>query len=98
MFALMSIHHPHPEHRDALVESMRRFGAAMAGGTGLLGVHTLADARSDRLVGLAMFESQAAAEPLLALAREAVAHDDFDTWEVVDIDSLALSPARLSGE
>ncbi|GGC79448.1 hypothetical protein GCM10011512_02620 [Tersicoccus solisilvae] len=91
MFAMMSVHTPHPEHRDALIDSMHRFGAAMRGHPGLISVHTLEDERSGRLVGLALFESEEAAERLAPLARAAVADDDFDTWEAVDPDGLRLT-------
>jgi heme-degrading monooxygenase HmoA len=91
MFILMSVHHPHPEHRAALIESMHRYGAALDGKPGLVSVHTLEDARSDRLVGLAIFESQGAFERLAPLARAAVSDDDFETWEQVEIDGLALT-------
>ncbi len=91
MYILMSVHHPHSEHREALIESMHRYGDALQGQPGLISVHTLEDARSDRLVGLAIFESQEAFERLVPLARAAVADDDFDTWERVEIDGLALT-------
>ncbi len=90
MYTVVSIHTPHPEHRDALVDSMHRFGAAMRGHDGLIGVHTLQDATTGRLVGLAMFESEEAAQRLLPLARVAVETDAFDVWEAQDIDGLKL--------
>lgn len=93
MYTVMSVHTPHDEHRDALIDSMHRFGAAMEGQPGLISVHTLADARSPRLVGLAIFESQDAADRMLPLARAAVTDDDFDTWESTDIDGLILTDA-----
>lgn len=95
MFALMSIHRPKPEYRAEVIASMQRYGAALVGKPGLIGVYTLADARSDRLVGIAMFESREAADALLPAARATVADDDFDTWEEVDIDGLSLTPAVL---
>jgi hypothetical protein len=91
MFILMSIHHPKPEHRAALIDSMHRYGAAIAGKPGIRGIHTLADARSSRLVGLAIFESQADFERLAPIAREAVKDDPFDVWEEVEIDGLMLT-------
>lgn len=96
MFVLMSVHHPKPEHRDDVIASMHRFGAAMEGKPGLVGVHTLADARTERLVGLALFQSKEAADALLPAARAAVAEDDFATWEAADIDGFALSPALIN--
>lgn len=90
MYTVMSVHTPHPQHRDALVDSMHRFGAAMRGHDGLIGAHTLADTGSDRFVGLAMFDSEEAAQRLLPLARAAVADDLFDVWESREIDGMRL--------
>lgn len=91
MFILMSIHHPKPEHEAALIDSMHRYGAAIRGKPGVRGIHTLKDERSPRLVGLAIFESQADFERLAPLAREAVKDDPFDVWEEVPIDGLMLT-------
>jgi hypothetical protein len=91
VFVLMSVHHPHPEHREALIASMHRYAAAIAGKPGLVSVHTLADAGSPRLVGLAIFDSEADFEALAPLARAAVADDPFAVWEKVPIDGLRLT-------
>ncbi len=88
---LMSIHHPHPEHRAALVDSMHRYGAAILGEAGLVSIRTLADEDSDRLVGLAIFDSREDYERLAPIARAAVADDPFDEWEQVPIDGLRLT-------
>ena len=61
-------------------DSMRRFGAAIAGREGVISVRTMLDEASGRLVGIAIFESEEAANALLPLAQAAVADDDFDTW------------------
>lgn len=87
----MSVHHPHAEHRAALIESMHRYGAALAGQPGLVSVHTLEDADSDRLVGLAIFESEAAFRELAPRARAAVEGDPFEVWERIEIDGLRLT-------
>ena len=81
MDAVMSIHVPKPEYRDALIDSMHRFGAAMEGQPGLVGVHTLAEQDGTRLIGLAMFDSREAAIAIMPRARAAVEGDDFDLWE-----------------
>ncbi len=76
----LSIHRPRPEHEQDLIESMHRFGAT-AREQGAIEAHTFKDARSDALVGLAIWRSEddlAAARPALA---SAVEHDDFDAWE-----------------
>ena len=90
MFILMSIHHPRPEHEAALIDSMHRYGAAITGRPGLRSIHTLKDRGSDRLVGLAVFESEEDFERLAPVARAAVRDDPFDTWERVEIDGLQL--------
>ena len=54
MFILMSIHHPKPEYRAALIDSMHRYQNAIKDQTGLVGIHTLKDELSPRLVGLAI--------------------------------------------
>ncbi len=76
----LSIHRPRPEHEQALIASMHRFGAT-AREQGAIEAHTLKDARSEALIGLAIWRSDddlAAARPALAAAVEG---DDFDTWE-----------------
>ena len=90
MFILMSIHHPHPEYEAALIDSMHRYGAAIRGQPGLVSIHTLKDANSERLVGLAIFESEADFLRLAPIAREAVKNDPFDKWEKVDIEGFRL--------
>ena len=52
MFILLSIHHPHPRHEAALIDSMHRYGAALHGRAGLRSIQTLKDQASDRLVGV----------------------------------------------
>ena len=64
-----------------LIESMHRFGEAIKTQPGLREVHTLADEKSGRLVGLAVWDSKQsmlAARPVMAKATEG---DDFDAWE-----------------
>jgi hypothetical protein len=90
MFILMSLHHPKPEYEQALIDSMHRYGAAIRGQQGCRAIHTLKDMRSNRLVGLAIFESEADFQRLAPLGRAAVADDPFDVWEEVEIDGLML--------
>jgi heme-degrading monooxygenase HmoA len=90
MFILMSIHHPRPEHKAALIDSLHRYGAAIKGRPGLRSIHTLKDRGSDRLVGLAVFESKEDFDRLAPAARAAVKDDPFDVWERVEIDGLML--------
>lgn len=85
MYVHVSIHHPKPGKRDLLIESMHRFGAALQGAPGLVSVQTLYDEQQDVLMGLAIWESQAAWQASIHLAREAVQNDPFDEWEAQDV-------------
>ena len=85
MYVHVSIHHPKPGKRDALIDSMHRNGAAITGAPGLVSVQTLYDAQQDVLMGLAIWESQAAWEASINLARAAVKDDPFDEWEAQDV-------------
>ncbi|NHB86096.1 hypothetical protein G7085_20460 [Tessaracoccus sp. HDW20] len=70
---------------------MHRYGAAIVGRPGLVSVHTLEDVGSERLVGLAIFESEADFEALAPVARAAVADDPFEVWERQPIEGLRLT-------
>lgn len=86
----VSIHRPKPEHEQAVIDSMHRFGDAARSQEGLLEVHTLKDQRSDALVGFAVWESAdalMAARPALAAATES---DDFEAWETGPIQGFLL--------
>jgi heme-degrading monooxygenase HmoA len=69
---------------------MHRFAAAIEGMPGLVSVHTLSDTSSDRLVGLAIFETEEDFVRLAPLARATVADDPFDVWEQREIDGFRL--------
>jgi heme-degrading monooxygenase HmoA len=85
MWVHMSVHHPKPGKKDALIESMHRFGAAIRNAPGLVSVQTLYDADQDVLIGMAIWESQEAFQASVHLARAAVANDPFDEWEAEDV-------------
>ena len=91
MFTHLSIHHPKPGQRDALIASMHRFGEALAGAPGLISVHTLHDPDEDVLVGLALWESEEAFRASAHLGGAAVADDPFDEWESSDVDPYRLT-------
>jgi heme-degrading monooxygenase HmoA len=80
MFVHMAIHHPKPEYAADLLASMHRVGAAAQGTPGLIEIDAWRDTGSDRLLGLARWESeadyQAASEAIFAV----VADDPFDVW------------------
>jgi heme-degrading monooxygenase HmoA len=90
MYYHVSIHHPRPGKRDALIDSMHRYGDAIRNAPGLVSVHTLYDADQDVLMGLAIWESREAWQASVDLAREAVASDPFDEWESQDVQGFRL--------
>jgi heme-degrading monooxygenase HmoA len=58
MLAHLAIHTPKPERIDDLIASMQRFAAAGRSQAGLQEVHTMRDAESGKLLGLAIWESR----------------------------------------
>lgn len=91
MFVHISVHHPNAGSEDALIDSMRRFGAPLKGAPGLISVHTLQDKDAGVLVGLALWESQEAMRASIHLARAATADDPFDEWESQDVQGYRLT-------
>lgn len=80
MFIHLAIHHPKPEHADALLASMHRVDQAAQGATGLLQIGAWRDQGSDRLVGLALWESAEAFEASAERIFQVVADAPFDQW------------------
>jgi quinol monooxygenase YgiN len=78
VFVHLAIHNPRPGKAEAMLESMNRFGEAMKAGDGLVLHGALRDERSNRLVGLAIWESREAWEAAIGPAREAVGDLDLD--------------------
>ena len=60
MFMHIAIHTPKPEHRDDVIASMQRAGAASDGAEGLLQMGPWLEIDGGRLVGLAIWESREA--------------------------------------
>jgi heme-degrading monooxygenase HmoA len=81
MIVHIAIHTPKPEHVDDLVDSMHRFAAAGRTQPGLQEVHTMRDAKSGKLFGLAIWESREAFEAGVGSMRAAVEDDSFLDWE-----------------
>jgi heme-degrading monooxygenase HmoA len=93
VFYHVSVHHPRAGRRDELIESMHRYGAALAGAPGLVSVHTLRDDGQEVLMGMAVWESEDAWQASVHLARAAVADDPFDEWEAEQVTGYRLSEA-----
>ena len=93
MFTHIAIHTPKPEHRDDVIASMRRVGAASAGARGLVQMGPWQEIDGGRLVGLAIWESReaflAAAPGIFAV----VGNDRFDEWDAEPTVSLHLEEA-----
>jgi len=87
----MSIHFPKEGKDKYLIDSMHRFGDAMKGKEGLIMAHTTKDEDTNRLIGLAVWESKdhwLAARPAMA---EAVKDDPFEEWELKEPDVFHLN-------
>ena len=81
MIAHIAIHTPNPESADELIASMKRFAAAGRSQPGLQEVHTMRDAESGKLLGLALWETREAFESGVQAMRAAVGDDPFPEWE-----------------
>lgn len=81
MIVHIAIHTPKPEHVDDLIASMHRFAAGGASQAGLREVHTMRDAGSGKLFGLAMWESREAFDAGVSSMRAAVEDDPILDWE-----------------
>jgi heme-degrading monooxygenase HmoA len=81
MFVHLGVHRPRAGKEDDLIDSLRRFGAAMEGRGGFRGAYVLRGQPPGALVSLALWESRRdweAARPAMA---DAVKDDPFDEWE-----------------
>jgi quinol monooxygenase YgiN len=93
MFTHLAIHHPHPEHREALRASMRRVDAAARASAGLIRIDDWAEIDGDRLVGIAIWESREAYEAAAQTIFAAVAGDPFDVWWASPPETIYLESA-----
>jgi heme-degrading monooxygenase HmoA len=80
MFIHLAVHHPKAEYTDDLLGSMQRVDEAAKGAPGLIQIGAWRDSRSDRLIGLALWESQEAFQASAERIFAAVADDPFDVW------------------
>lgn len=78
----MSVHYPKPEKKILLIESMHRFGKAMEDKKGLIMAHTTKDEDSNRLIGLAIWDSKENWLAARSAMIEAVKDDPFEDWEL----------------
>ena len=78
---------PLPEHREAVIDSMQRYGRVAREQPGMISVGVV-DAEDGRLVGVAMWESVEAARAASPALMAEVGDDPFTTWDEKPIDSL----------
>jgi heme-degrading monooxygenase HmoA len=81
MIVHLAIHTPKPEGVEPLIASMQLFAAAGRKQPGLREVHTMRDAESGKLLGLAIWESMEAFRSGVLSMRAAVEDDPFQDWE-----------------
>ena len=81
MIVHLAIHTPTPEGVEPLIASMQRFAEAGRAQPGLQEVHTMRDAESGKLLGLAIWGSREAFENGVQAMRAAVEEDPFMDWE-----------------
>jgi hypothetical protein len=93
MFVHLAIHYPKPEHAADLLASMHRADEAARGAPGLVQMGAWSDAQSDRLVGLAIWDSRESFEAAAPGIFAVVAADPFGEWCTRPPDSFRLSPA-----
>jgi heme-degrading monooxygenase HmoA len=91
MFVDLAIHYPRPEYVSDVLASMRRVNEAAEGTPGLVQIGAWRDKNTNRLVGLAMWESQEAFEAAAERIFAVVADDPWDQWCERPIDVFHLT-------
>ena len=86
-YAVVSVHSPKPEHREAVLDSMQRYSRVARAQPALQWTGVVDDA-SGRLVGIALWESEDAAAAARPALMEAVGNDPFAIWDERPIDGL----------
>lgn len=86
-YAVVSIHSPKPEHRDAVRDSMQRYSRVARSQPGLQWTGVIDD-ESGRLVGIALWEAESFAVAARPALMAEVGDDPFTIWDEAPIDSL----------
>ena len=86
-YAVVSVHSPKPEHRDAVLDSMQRYGRVARAQPGLVWTGVVDD-ESGRFVGIALWDSEDAASAARPALMAAVGDDPFAKWDERPIDGL----------
>jgi hypothetical protein len=93
MFIHLAVHYHKPEHAGEMLASMHRVDKAAQGAPGLVQIGAWRDAKSDRLIGLAIWQSQEAFEESAPGIFAAVENDPILEWSTRPPDTFHLSPA-----
>ena len=93
MFTHIAIHTPKPEHRDDVIASMQRAGAASDGAEGLLQMGPWQEIDGGRLVGLAIWGRARHSSPRLQASSRLSATTRSTSGEAEPIVSLQLEEA-----
>jgi heme-degrading monooxygenase HmoA len=91
MFVHLAIHYPRPEYVDDVLASMHRVDKAAEGTPGLIQMGAWRDENGNRLVGLAMWESEEAFKASAERIFQVAAHDPWDQWCERPIDVFHLT-------
>ncbi|QJU53481.1 antibiotic biosynthesis monooxygenase [Herbiconiux sp. KACC 21604] len=86
-YAVVSVHSPKPEHRQAVIDSMSRYSSVARSQPGLMWTG-IVDDDSGRLVGIAVWDSLDSAAAARSALMSEVGDDPFTTWDEQPIDSL----------
>jgi hypothetical protein len=86
-FAVVSVHSPKPEHREAVLDSMQRYSSVARSQPGLEWTGVVDDS-SGRLVGIALWDSEYSATAARPALMAEVGDDPFTTWDEHPIDGL----------
>jgi len=92
MFVTVAIHHPKREHADEFLAFMHRVQDMVADAPGLIEFRSWRDTSSDRLVGMARWESEDAFRAALPQVMS-LSHDRKDEWSERPDDLLTLTEA-----
>lgn len=86
-YAVVSVHSPKPEHRAAVIDSMQRYSRVAREQVGLEWTGVVDDG-SGRVVGIALWASEAAAAAARPALMAEVGDDPFEMWDERPIDGL----------
>lgn len=86
-FAVVSVHSPKLEFRDAVLDSMKRYSVIARQQPGFVWTGVVDDA-SEKLVGVAVWESEQAADEAYPALMAGVGADPFATWDIEPIRSF----------